>query len=258
MRRPTKRARTCRTLLLVLAALAAACAPARPSIRESPAASAIPPPADPATAGAADAAAPEASPAIAPGSQPEPEPPDPLAAERTRLRERILEAARRLLGHRGRLDCSGYVLAAYGGAGLRIPLAPARTRSQALLSVGREVSTPEPGDLAFFRDTTRSRKRPAGSITHVAVVEQVDGSSFTLLHRGRHRVERFRMDLERPSDPERNDPLRVRRPQDPPRTRYLAGELFAAFGALLDGAVTQSLQASRAGDTDERQSVTRW
>ena len=37
--------------------------------------------------------------------------------------------------------------------------------------------------------------------------------------------------LAHPDDPETNDPVRVRTRRDPPGTRYLTGELFAAFGS---------------------------
>ena len=256
IRRPVLR-RGARLLPLLTGALAGGCAPTLPSIRQ------------PATAEALAPASPEPpSPAAGPEpTGPEGSMPEPPAAEapreeaaRAELRRLILETARAMLGRRSRLDCSGYVLAAYAGAGLTVELPPALNRSRALLVAGREVATPEPGDLAFFRDTyDRNRNgKPDDGITHVALVEAVDGSSLTLLHRGLRRVERLQMNLERPWDRDLNDQLRVRRPRDPGQTRYLAGELFVSFGALLDGPVTQSFQARRAEDTGSGHPGERW
>ena len=158
-----------------------------------------------------------------------------------------------------RLDCSGFVLRVYRDAGLAVRLTPARSRSESLWRAGRKVEVPRPGDLAFFHDTyDRNHDRRADDrFTHVAIVEAVDGSEITLLHRVARGVERLRMDLARPSDPEVNDPVRFRRRGDAPGTRYLAGELFAAFGALLEGEFTQMLQARRAAVSGARHPATR-
>jgi hypothetical protein len=253
------RTRSCATALVVAAALALGCAPTRTDIRgPSPVAA---PESEPAEAPASDAelTRPETEPP-APASEVLPPEPSPEQVERAALRERIVDAARALLGSRVRLDCSGYVVAVYRQAGLTLGLPPARTRSQSLRAAGREVATPEPGDLAFFHDTyARSRNgRANGGVTHVALVEAVEGSAVTLLHRGLREVERFRMDLDRPWDRTLNDPVRVRRPHDVRGTRYLSGELFTAFGALLDVAVTQSLQARNEADTRDRHPPKRW
>jgi hypothetical protein len=124
--------------------------------------------------------------------------------------------------------------------------------SESLHLVARPVPRPAAGDLVFFHQTyDRNRTgRNDDPWTHVALVEAVDGSAVTLLHRGGRGVERVRMDLARPSDPAANDPLRVRRRGDRPGVPTLAGELFAAFGALLPGEFTQMLQAGRAAVTD--------
>jgi hypothetical protein len=151
------------------------------------------------------------------------------------------------------------VLAAYRAAGVSIALQPAEKRSGGLLSAGRVVDVPRPGDLAFFRDTydrNRNGKVDDG-VTHVALVESVEGDRVTLLHRGR-RVERIQMDLSQPSDRSRNDPVRARRQRDRPGTRYLSGELFVAFAALLDGSVTQTSLVGRADDTRAEHVTRRW
>jgi len=173
----------------------------------------------------------------------------PGAVERREraLREKVVRAAGSHLGRPFPGDCSGYVLAALRAAGVHPRLPPARSRSESLHRASRRVARPRPGDLAFFHDTyDRDRDgRRNDRFTHVALVEAVDGTTVTLLHRGRGRVERVHMDLARPSDPAANDPIRVRRRSDAPGVRTLAGELFAAFGELLPGEVTQMLQAGR-------------
>jgi hypothetical protein len=88
-------------------------------------------------------------------------------------------------------------------------------------------------------------------------VERVEGTTVFFLHRSRKGVERARMDLSRPDDPAANDLLRARRRGDPRGTRYLTGELFAAFGELLEGEFTRMLQASRAAETGERHPAAR-
>ncbi|WP_242394572.1 NlpC/P60 family protein [Anaeromyxobacter oryzisoli] len=174
------------------------------------------------------------------------------------LRARILDAARGRLGTRPALDCSGYVLAAYRAAGVVVQLGPRRSRSESLHDASRPVTRPRPGDLAFFHDTyDRNRNgRLDDPYSHVALVEAVDGDVVTMLHRG-GRIERIQMDLAHPSDPDANGRLRILRRRDPRGTRYLAGELFAAFGELLTGEFTRTLQVSRADDVRARHRATR-
>jgi peptidoglycan DL-endopeptidase CwlO len=255
-RPPPPSARLCRLLLLAAASLAWACATVRPPAPAgaAPLAAAgdgtAAPPAGPSPAPQGPAAAeppagePLAGAASEPGAAPlEPAPDEGPAAprdDRTELRQRILAAARRLLGHHPHLDCSGYVLAAFRGAGLRVVLPPHGSRSQALLAAGGSVGSPQPGDLALFHDTydrNRNGKVDDG-ITHVALVEAVDGDQVTLLHRGR-RVERLRMNLASPSDRTLNDQVRYRRRRDPAQVRTLTGELFTTYAALPEGEVTE-------------------
>ena len=225
---PPRRPRPGATLLALGAGLLLACAGAAPSVRPS-----SPPGAPPSPESTAPGERPAPAP-LAPGAgaapgAAEPRCPAPPGEE---LRAAALERARALLGQRPRLDCSGYVLLAYRAAGLSPALPPRRNLSEALRDAGRALPLPRPGDLAFFRGTTgRQRREGGGPITHVALVEVVDGDEVTLLHRGR-RVERFRLDLAHPRDPERNDPLRTRRPREPAWMRYLAGELLAGFAAF--------------------------
>lgn len=163
-------------------------------------------------------------------------------------RETVLQAARRHVGELARaLDCSGFVLRAFHDAHIPLPALPAAiSRTESLWRASRPVDVPHPGDLAFFHDTyDRDRNgKPGDRFTHVAVVEAVQGTMVILIHRSVHGIERLRMDLARPRDESSNDRLRVQRRGDAPGTHYLAGELFAAFGALLGEPGTPMLQAS--------------
>lgn len=250
-----------------LAATAAPPAPAAPPDEAPAAPSAAGAPGE-ATPGAGQEAPPpdrQAAGAEAPAEAPPPEPappddagPEPGALER--IRARLVELARRRLGLRFRGDCSGFVLRTYRDAGVRVaPTGPARSRTEALHRASAPVIVPRPGDLAFFHDTydRNHDRRLDDAWTHVALVERVHGSSYVLIHRSVRGVERLRMDLAHPSDEERNDVLRIRRRGDPRGTRYLAGQLFTAFGALLRGGSTQMLQAGRAADTSAVHPATR-
>jgi hypothetical protein len=127
------------------------------------------------------------------------------------------------------------VLAALRSAGVSPRLAPARSLTESLFRASAPAELPRPGDLAFFHDTyDRNRDgRRNDRFTHVALVEAVEGAAVLLLHRGSRGIERVRMDLGRPSDRRANDPVRPARRGDPPRSRRLAGELFAGYGAVI-------------------------
>jgi hypothetical protein len=189
------------------------------------------------------------------GAAPLDDAPAPLDATRSR----VVAAARALVGTRAGGDCSGFVLRVLREAELAVRLEPARSRSESLFRAGREVDAPRPGDLAFFHDTyDRNRDRRLNDrFTHVGVVEAVDGATVVLVHRGGKGVERLRMNLAHPADPATNDQLRIRRRGDAPTTRYLAGQLFAAFGELLDRDLTRMLQAGRVSETGARHPAAR-
>ena len=99
-----------------------------------------------------------------------------------------------------------------------------------------------PGDLVFFHNTWDFNRDgfPNDPLTHVGVVEQVEGDGTVLfvswVSAG---VERYRMNLQQPDTHKAadgrviNDFLRRRGFGDPQATRYLTGQLFAAFGTLL-------------------------
>lgn len=150
-------------------------------------------------------------------------------------RRAVVAAARRQLGRPFPADCSGFVLSVLDGAGVRVVLAPARSRSESLFRASRRVARPRPGDLAFFHDTyDRNRDGRANDpYTHVALVERVKGEVVLLLHRGSRGIERVRLDLARPRDRRTNDPVRRLRRGEARSTRVLAGELFAGFGGVV-------------------------
>ncbi len=161
-------------------------------------------------------------------------------------RDRVVAAAQRQVGRthvRGdRSDCAGFVRAAFRAAGLSLPMGFSRRGSaaeaMAMAVRGRLHLRALPGDLAFFHDTyDRNRDGELGDpFSHVAIVEHADAHGrVTLIHFGGHGVARIVLDVTRPSvhrdgDLVVNDYLRVRHPNDPPGTHYLAGELLAGFG----------------------------
>jgi hypothetical protein len=108
--------------------------------------------------------------------------------------------------------------------------------SESLHLVSSPVRDPAPGDLVFFHDTyDRNRDGELGDLwTHVALVEAVDGDQVWILHRGGKGIIRLKLNLSRPHDEAANDPVRSRNGRDPPGTRYLTGELFAGYGAVVE------------------------
>ena len=102
--------------------------------------------------------------------------------------------------------------------------------------------TVHPGDLVFFHNTWdfNSDGLPNDPLTHVGMVEKVerDGtvSFVSLVSTG---VERYRMNLQQPDVHKTedgrvlNDYMRRKSDGDPENTRYLTGQLFAAFGTVV-------------------------
>lgn len=159
-------------------------------------------------------------------------------------------------GTRFRWDCSGLVEAVMARAGGDYAGSSAdmyeRARAEGVLTHRRR---PKPGDLVFFDDTyDRNRNgRRDDPLSHVALVEAVaaDGTA-TLIHLGSKGVVRIRMNLREPDIARTedgrvlNDYLRARREGDSPRTRYLAGELWAGTAAPGARAVARDERATRA------------
>ncbi len=172
-------------------------------------------------------------------------------------RARLVAAARRHVGKRFRGDCNDFVRRVYAEAHVPLP-PPARGRS-ATESIFRSlvlVRRPRPGDLAFFHRTydreVRGRRR--NLFTHVALVESVEGPRVSLIHRGSRGIRRLTMNLARPADPDENGPLRRHRPDDNPKQRYLASELFAGFASALGGE-RRSARGSQRGRHDRETGV---
>jgi probable lipoprotein NlpC len=102
--------------------------------------------------------------------------------------------------------------------------------------------TVRPGDVVFFHNTWdfNGDGLPNDPLTHVGVVEQVERDGTVIfvswVSSG---VERYRMNLQRPDVHKAgngrilNDYLRRKGAGDHPTTRYLTGQLFAAFGTVL-------------------------
>lgn len=160
----------------------------------------------------------------------------------------LADRANRLVDHDGTLlrrDCSGLVETLFLQQGLALPTAELAGNAVAREFAGFKrdgalvLDHPLPGDLAFFDDTydRNHNGRVDDPLTHVALVTEVDvDGTVTLVHFGSHGVTTFRMNLAqshaaRDSRGRRiNDRLRVQTRRDPPRTHYLASELFVAFG----------------------------
>lgn len=149
-------------------------------------------------------------------------------------------------------DCSGYVQAVYASSGLpfshRLLALPAgdggATASifRLIQSSGQLYHDPFlvlPGDLIFW-DNTYDRNRNGrldDPLTHVAIAERVDADgTIHYLHRGSRGVTVGYLNLARPEQQRDetgkpvNSGIRQRRPGDPPDARYLASQLFVAFG----------------------------
>jgi hypothetical protein len=148
-------------------------------------------------------------------------------------------------------DCSGFVRGVY--ASQRVDLFGGLGELNEGNGVGRIYThvvehgkihygpTVHPGDLVFFHNTWDFNRDglPNDPLTHVGVVEKVERDGTVLfvssLSSG---IKRYRMNLQHPEiykAPDGrvlNNFLRRKQSGDVPGTRYLAGQLFAAFGTL--------------------------
>jgi NlpC/P60 family len=167
-------------------------------------------------------------------------------------RARVVAAARRHVGERFRGDCSTFVRRVYDEARVPLPASASKGRSQseAMYRALAPARRPRPGDLAFFH-RTYDRDSGAGRdlFTHVALVEKVEGSRVTLIHRAGSGIRRLVMNVARPADPRENGAVRRRRILDRPGTRYLAGELFAGYASAIADASSKRV-ARKAADRD--------
>jgi hypothetical protein len=102
--------------------------------------------------------------------------------------------------------------------------------------------TVHPGDLVFFHNTWDFNRDglPNDPLTHVGVVEKVERDGTVIFVSWvSARVERYRMNLRQPDTHKTtdgrviNDYMRRKSSGDHQATRYLTGQLFAAFGTVL-------------------------
>lgn len=183
-----------------------------------------------------------------------------VMARGTSKQTALVQAATRFLGRsfirlNGRSyssDCSGLVQAVY--AAKEVNLYTGLGELDGGNGVGRIYAyimrygrihygpTVYPGDLVFFHNTWdfNGDGLPNDPLTHVGVVEQVErDGTVTFVSWVSSGVERYRMNLQYPNVHKSgngrllNDYLRRKTPGDSPTTRYLSGQLFAAFGTLL-------------------------
>lgn len=141
----------------------------------------------------------------------------------TTLGDRIADRAHMV---RTASDCSSFARAVYASEGIDLRALPARPGENGVTNIHRLARArralrraPEPGDLVFFRDTT-SR----GGLTHIGIVDHVDGVTATFVHRTNHGIVRSRLDLRHPRSRKTNDVLRK-------SPRRLTGELVAGFAS---------------------------
>ena len=102
--------------------------------------------------------------------------------------------------------------------------------------------TVHPGDLVFFHNTWDFNRDgfPNDPLTHVGVVERVElDGTVVFVSWVTVGIERYRMNLQEPDQHKAgdgrvlNDFMRRKGFGDSKATRYLTGQLFAAFGTLL-------------------------
>jgi hypothetical protein len=149
-------------------------------------------------------------------------------------------------------DCSGLVRGVY--ASQRVDLYDGLGELDGGNGVGRIFThvvqqgrihygpTVHPGDLVFFHNTWDFNRDglPNDPLTHVGVVEKVERDGTVIfvswVSAG---VERYRMNLRQPDAHKTtdgrviNDYMRRKSSGDHQATRYLTGQLFAAFGTVL-------------------------
>lgn len=158
----------------------------------------------------------------------------------------VVRAANHYLEHapKGfRDDCSGFVCAVYDRVGVELDGNVRRLWARAENAGATHFrKTPQLGDLAFFDDTyDRDRNGKLDDpLSHVAIVIDVEPDGTIVMAHGGSSQGRttLRMNLKHPNarrdddGRELNDYLRVQRRNDPPGTRYLAGELWRGFATV--------------------------
>jgi peptidoglycan DL-endopeptidase CwlO len=177
--------------------------------------------------------------------------------ESIELRKRIAEDAATFLGRKYikvekrhfRSDCSGLVQAVYYKNGIDILDPNGTIKSSNVKNIFDYVQAkgriftekrPKPGDIVFFSNTRATKG--SGYLSHIGIVENVskDGT-ISFIHKSSLGIIRNHMNLKQPSirkstddDTVINSYMRRRRAGDRPGTKYLAGDLFEAFGNIID------------------------
>ena len=155
-------------------------------------------------------------------------------------------------GRQYRADCSGLVQGVY--ASQRIDVYDGLGELDGGNGVGRIYThvfqhgrihygpSVYPGDVVFFHNTWDFNEDglPNDPLTHVGVVERVDrDGTVVFVSWVSSGVERYRMNLRQPDVHKTlkgrvlNDYMRRKGTNDPETTRYLTGQLFAAFGTVV-------------------------
>jgi hypothetical protein len=155
-------------------------------------------------------------------------------------------------GRRITYDCAGVTRAIYMAHGIDlyegvnpglntngVRLIYEHVRHQGRIHAGPVV---HPGDLVFFDNTWdyNGDGRVNDPLTHVGIVEQIESDgTIIFISRVSEAIERYRMNLASPHIHQTtdgrilNDYMRRKRSSDEDGTRYLTGELFAAFGTRI-------------------------
>jgi peptidoglycan DL-endopeptidase CwlO len=174
-----------------------------------------------------------------------PLPPPHAPGELTAFQRSMVRSAAYYLEHDppGRDDCSSFVTAIITRAGR-----PTEGSVESLyddLAAGRGLhrrKVPLPGDLVFF-DHTYDRNRNGrldDRLSHIAVVMSVDAEGTVVMAQGGTSKGRttLSMNLKQPdvvTDARGeviNEWLRMEKDSDPPGTKYLASQLWRAFGTI--------------------------
>jgi hypothetical protein len=145
-----------------------------------------------------------------------------------------------------RADCSGAVRAIFAKANIGLGGVIKNGRENDVKAIYRYAqkygqilkSDPVPGDLVFFHNTyDRSRNGHMNdALTHVGIVEKVEGTTINFIHHLGESIIRSKMDLSKPKETLDSQTKKrvnhiLRKAQGRHRA-YTAAELFAGFGRL--------------------------
>lgn len=169
-------------------------------------------------------------------------------------RDRLANIAKTTLGksrltvgdRRYRGDCSGTVRAIFAKAKIGLGGIIKNHHENDVKAIYRFVQKyghiikekPVPGDLVFFHNTyDRSRNgRMNDALTHIGIIEKIEGSTVHFIHHLGQSIIRSSMDLSRPhiafDGPGQQRINHILRKAQGPHRAYTAAELFAGFGRL--------------------------